>query len=264
MALPLRSKPSVVSLNSRLTPAQTNPTHGQKVTSSNDIKAEHAGPIPKDSLAADSLRSGGSFAEGPNPAGISGATGSGGTFGVVPTAGAKVESHTGKKPETPLGKPDAATKHKAGQVGTTGGGKQTQEAFSAGGIGPHGKRTATSFEHDAAKGSEHSGGSMQQRSAAGSAGLKHGGGEAPLNTGTNSMAFAGSSGGKNEGKVGDSAKNVDWSRIPKDTRTTTDIGSKDDPGRLAEINMHKKTMTHGGDNTGKEDNPYGPLDDENL
>jgi len=55
----------------------TNPTHGAKNTSDpaarNDPKKEFSGTVLKDSLAAESIESGGSFSRG-NPTGIHGAT----------------------------------------------------------------------------------------------------------------------------------------------------------------------------------------------
>ncbi|KAK6513512.1 hypothetical protein TWF281_005135 [Arthrobotrys megalospora] len=51
---------------------KTNPTHGTKTTTSasySDPKREYSGAVTKDSLAAESLRSGGSFSKG-NPTGI--------------------------------------------------------------------------------------------------------------------------------------------------------------------------------------------------
>jgi hypothetical protein len=60
-------------------------------------------------------------------------------------------------------------------------------------------------------------------------------------------------------------EDVDWSKIPKDTKTTTDIGGKDDPGRLAERKMAARAAQHpgGGSNQGGDnENPYENLQDE--
>ncbi|KAK6332847.1 hypothetical protein TWF696_002868 [Orbilia brochopaga] len=55
----------------------TNPTHGTKVTNdpaaADDPKKEYSGTVLKDSLAAESIRAGGSFSKG-NPTGISSTT----------------------------------------------------------------------------------------------------------------------------------------------------------------------------------------------
>lgn len=196
-------------------------------------------------MAAESLRSGGSFASGPNAAGISGATGASGTFTADPEGGSKVSRYEGKKPEAALGKPDAQVKSKAGQVGSV--------------------SRQRGLEKESARGSSHTAGS-QSSQPPDSTGSKHrggGGGEAPLNTGTNPKAFSGM-GAPSEGKVGESAEDVDWSKISKDTNATTNIGGEDDPGRLAEQKMYKKTTTHGGENTGALENSFGQLDEEGI
>lgn len=241
------------------------------------------------------MRSGGDFAKGPNSAGISGSTGSGSTFAADPHGGGKVTTYDGKKPESrtaeALGKPADDVKRKTGQTGTLGGGKQTQQAALGGGIGPHGKGTQTEMEHDSgARGSTHSAGSHGKHTstsdakkkgdagshakshgggggggagAVGGGGSSHGGKEAPLNTSTNPNAFSGL-GVKQTGKVGESAEDVDWSKISKDTNTTTAMGSEEDPAREADLNMRKKAMHLGGDNTGEEGNSFGGLGEESL
>ncbi|KAI5797537.1 hypothetical protein DFH27DRAFT_562816 [Peziza echinospora] len=79
-----------------------NPSHGQKVSrdprSHTDLKHEYAGPIAADSLAAESLRSGGLFAQG-NPADILSVKGAHGTFASHPEATGLhfQEIHPGKK-----------------------------------------------------------------------------------------------------------------------------------------------------------------------
>ena len=230
------------------------------------------------------MRSGGDFAKGPNPAGISGASGSSSTFAADPYYGGKDITYDGKKQETrteqALGKPDDDVKRKAGQTGTLGGGKQRQEAMSAPGegIGPHGRGTKSEAEHDSAKGSTHSAGShtktsdaaknsggsqAQSRGGGGASGSSHGGKEAPLNTATDPKAFSGL-GVKQTGKVGESAEDLDWSKISKDTNTTTEMGGEEDPARLADLNLRMKALHTGGDNTGEEANSFRELGEESL
>jgi len=257
---------------------KTNPSHGKKVTSQHPdhVKAEHAGPVAKDSLAAESMRAGGDFAKVPNPAGISGSSGSGGTFAADPHGGGKVRTYDGKKPETraekALGKPDDDAKRKSGRTGTTGGGKQTQKAASA---SPRaGGGTKTEPEHDdSAKGSAHSAGSQKKRrtsvqadtpkKSGASRTQSHGAHEAPLNTATNPKAFSGL-GVKRTGKVGESAEDVDWSTISKDTNPTTNMGSDEDPARLADLGARKAALHPGGDNTGEEENSFKCLGEKSL
>ncbi|KAF8247873.1 hypothetical protein K440DRAFT_628104 [Wilcoxina mikolae CBS 423.85] len=239
-----------------------NPTKGTKVssTSPSDIKPENPGPIANDSLAADSLRSGGSFASGPNAPGISGgsfasgpnapgisgATGASGTFCADPEGGSKVSRYDGKKPEEALGEPDDRVKSKAGQVRSQGGHERVEDAGG--------------------RGSSHTAGSQSYAAAAAR------GGETQLNTAINPKAFSGmgvpsegKDGVPSEGKVGESAEDVDWSKISKDTNTTTDIGGEDDPGRLAEQKMLKKSVTRGGgENIAGEGNSFAQLDEEEI
>jgi len=204
------------------------------------VKAEHAGPVAKDSLAAESMRAGGDFAKGPNPAGISGASGSSGTFAADPHGGGKVSTYDDVK----------------------------RKSSRAGG------GTKTEPEHDdSAKGSAHSAGSQEKRRTSAQADTSkksgascthsHGAHEAPLNTATNPEAFSGL-GIKRTGKVGESAEDVDWSTISKDTNPTTNMGSDEDPARLADLGARKAALHPGGDNTGEEENSFKVLGEEDL
>ncbi|KAF8545267.1 hypothetical protein BDD12DRAFT_871556 [Trichophaea hybrida] len=216
-----------------------NPTKGTKVSSTSpfDIKPENPGPIAKDSLAADSLRSEGSFASGPNAAGISDATGASGTFCADPEGGSKVSRYDGKKPEEALGEPDDTVKSKAGKVRSQGGHESVEDAGG--------------------RGSSHTAGSQSYAAAVR-------GGETQLNATTNPKAFS-EMGVPSEGKVGESAEDVDWSKISKDTNTITDIGGEKDPGRLAEQKMLKKSVTRGGgENIADEGNSFAQLDEEEI
>lgn len=286
-----------------------NPDKGGKVTSDptsyRDPKAEAAGPVAQDSLAADSMRSGGSFASGPNPAGISGVKGSNSTFAAVPQGDEKVKTFEGKRPDNRDdvdigGRADDKIKSQAGRVGASGGEGMQREQGYMGGEGVIGDKDATGNEMgagtytskerssggssggggggdiDSARGSKHSGGSSgqpqestgsqkegsSQSQSTSSSGGKHYGGETTVNTATNPTHEIFTSGGKKEGKVGDSAEDVDWSKISKDTKTTTDIGSEDDPGRAAEQKLMKQSMSTGYTEDGKV--PKGDNQFENL
>lgn len=60
-------------------------------------------------------------------------------------------------------------------------------------------------------------------------------------------------------------EDVDWSKISKDTKTTTDIGGNDDPGRLAERKMAARaaqTFGGGSNQGGDNENPYENLQDD--
>lgn len=47
-----------------------------------------------------------------------------------------------------------------------------------------------------------------------------------------------------------SSEDVDWSKISTDTRTTTNIGSDEDPGRAAEQKLVGRTLAAGGSSGG--------------
>lgn len=215
-------------------------------------KYENSGPVAKDSLAADSLRAHGSFSAS-NPTGISGSTGSGSTFAVVPEHGEKVRELHSSKPELRddryTGPPhDEAVHAKTGITGASGGGKQAQEAF----LNEGDKRDVRPFDNDeaSARGSRHTGGSdgqtrsgQHQQSESGGERGSDGGREAPLNTSTASGAFRHK--GPQTGKVGDTAEDVDWSSIPTDVNTIPDVGSNDDPGRAAEDHFRQSATRQG-------------------
>lgn len=206
-----------------------NPSHGRKVTTDpacrSDFKREYAGPIASDSLAAESLRSGGHFSEG-NPVGISSVTGSHSTFtGHPEDSGAHFEEikpghkkgdqdhfETGK-----LGGMDEDMKTKAARVGILGG-YQTPEEYTGG---------------------DYSGQDDHPR-----LGLR--GGMAPVDSdnkgesgdkGLSSSKYAPSTTTHAVGTVGNEEvkrrEQPDWSKISKDTTPTTNIGGPDDPGRAA-------------------------------
>jgi hypothetical protein len=159
----------------QLTPPQTNPSQAE-------TKPEPTGPVPQESLAAESLRSGGSFAENVD---ISGVTEPAST----PTARAR---------------PGLESSKYAGEV------------------------TAGASGH----------------------GEGEGGGGAKKGWGSKAEKMK--------------AEDVDWSQISTDTRTTTNIGSEEDPGRMGELHMKKKMNTHGGGGPGDADNMYQTLGGDEM
>lgn len=100
-----------------------------------ETKHEYAGPIASDSLAAESLRSGGQFAKG-NPADISSVTGAHSTFASHPDTGYQEIKPGHKKGDQETfetgraGGMDEDLKTKAARVGTLGGGIQHNEGYS--------------------------------------------------------------------------------------------------------------------------------------
>lgn len=79
----------------------------------------------------------------------------------------------------------------------------------------------------------------------------------------NPKTFSG--GSKTEGKIGSSAEDVDWSKISKDTKTTSGGTSSDDnPSRIAERTMAAKAASKGGDNTGDTENIFESLKEEST
>lgn len=252
-----------------------NPTKGQKVKSvKGEAKREYAGPIASDSLAAESLRSGGHFAEG-NPADISGVSGSRGTFASHPDAsgphyqeipaghkkGDQDVFETGKK-----GGMDEDMKTKAGRVGTLGGGQQTEEGFA--GVDAQGRSTKhpITVQHPV-----HKRGDVEQHKKKGDeehpklglrGGMAPGEGEEEVeasNTseGKRSKKYRGPSKNRPIGVVGPpelaEKEQVDWEKIPKDVEPP--LAGAEDEGGIAPM---RGTI-------GGKPNPYEDLNpDENI
>lgn len=266
------------------TDMQTNPTHGQKVTTDpagrHDPKLENSGPVASDSLAADSLRSGGAFSAG-NPTGISGARGSSGTFAVDPAEGGNVRILHGKKEDILSsgkgGHPDSEVREKAKETPISGGGSQAQGAFNV----SHDElesKDATGRRLGASKNSD--GGLSASKYA-------DGGGVSGDAEGRGSRHTAASGGSGGSGGSGSSSEphakrvvpntarseetleeGLDWSKVSKDTVSTTDIGGPDDPGRVAEKHMAKQVGRKdqglgytGGKMGGDSDNSFDVLND---
>ncbi|KAF8421386.1 hypothetical protein EV426DRAFT_608995 [Tirmania nivea] len=242
-----------------------NPTKGQKVKSvKGEDKHEYAGPIASDSLAAESLRSGGHFAEG-NPAGISGVSGSSSTFAAHPNAsgphyqeipsghkkGDQDVFETGRK-----GGIDNDLKTKAGRVGTVGGGQQTEEGFA--GVDAQGRSTKhpITVQYPVRKRGDveqHRKKSDEEHLQLGFRGCMSAGEceeeeeQSKTSESKRSKKYRGPSHNRSAGVVGQpelaETDQVDWEKIPKDFEPPP-VGTEDDPGRVAELNFAKLATRH--------------------
>jgi len=221
----------------------TNPGKGTKVKSTGgDEKHEYAGPIASDSLAADSLRSGGHFAQG-NPADISSVTGSRGTFASHP------EPSGPHYQEIPAG-------HKKGD-------QDVFETGRAGGVDDDVKIMSGHYAGRRGDVEQHRAGKVDDAEHP-KLGLRGGmapGEEARGQHGLNSSKYAPSTSTHDVGTVGLEAvkqkQTPDWSKISKDFEPTTNIGSDEDPGRLAE-QRSAKMATRQYSGTNKQDQPGEP------
>jgi len=192
-----------------------NPTHGQKVhsTKPGDEKHEASGTVISDSLAAESLRSGGDFSAN-NPTGISGTNANSSTLAQgADTIGVRVLA-----PTTAAAADDA---------------REAEQTFAedTGNVGSKGfKTTGSSVGVTAGKGAQ----------------------EAKRKT---------------DGSTDSRKGEFDTEDGPQEVKDLGEIGSEQDPGRLAEAEMVKKSATIGGvrsagENTGDNENPYEALDAE--
>lgn len=181
-------------------------------------KAEYSGLVANDSLAADSLRSGGPFSKG-NPTGISDVPASKGTFAGNINKDDIADVHYGKANEkVKLGKGEAI--NRIGNVSSVGG-KTMEEAFSGNYEGAG--KTSTTFT----KKSEHRGGR----------GTRHTGGASNAERHAEDLAKTEESRPETQPRQFASLqkKSISPEEISAhDTETTTDIGSEEDPGRSAE------------------------------
>lgn len=253
--------------------AQSNPTHGQKVSTDpsgrRSPKYEHSGPVAKDSLAADSLRAGGSFSAG-GPTGISGSSGSGSTFAADPReGGGNIRTlHGGKEDlEEGLGHADRQVKEK------------TKESGDFSGSGSRGAFNVSAGELESLNAE---GGRIGASSGGGGLGpSKYSGGDSIAEEGRGSRQTAGStttttSGGRDKPikKVPKTTRNeeilepgLDWSEVPKDIETLPEIGSPEDPGRVGEIHLLLRkarrdfALATGIPKGGDSENPYEALSD---
>ncbi|KAI5845107.1 hypothetical protein DFP73DRAFT_548128 [Morchella snyderi] len=223
---------------------KSNPTHGQKVSTDpsgrRSPKYEHSGPVAKDSLAAESLRAGGSFSAG-GPTGISGSSGSGGTFAADPREiGGNVRTlHGGKEDlEEVLGHADRQVREKTKESGDfSGSGSMSSFNMSAGeleSLNPEGGRIGASSRGGGLGASKYSGGDSTAGEGRGSR----------QTAGSTAATTTGGEHGNPSKKVPNTARNqetlepgLDWSKVSKDTTTTADIGSNEDPGRVGESRM---------------------------
>lgn len=226
---------------------QTNPTHGQKVTTDlagrRDPKLENSGPVPGDSLAAESTNHGGAFSAG-NPTGISSARGSSGTFAADPGEGGNVRTIRGKQESTlDAGHPGKEVRESAKETSISGGGSQAQESFN---VSPD-DLESTDATGRKMRASKHAGGG----SGGGGGGLgasKYAGGGGTSEAEGRGSRHTGGSGSNAQPQAKNVVPNtarsqetleegLDWSQVSKDTVPNTDIGGPDDPSRVAERHM---------------------------
>jgi len=277
-----------------------NPSHGQKVSrdprSHTDLKHEYAGPIAADSLAAESLRSGGLFAQG-NPADILSVKGAHGTFASHPEATGlhfqEIQAGHKRSDEDVFetGKPggiDEDFKTKSARVGTLGGANEDIEP-----------PRPTDKKGNYIKRSELARMAAEEREKAGlppdTATKKAGGGQASKaehpklslrgggaededkqnsggsgHQGLSASKYAPSTTTHKVGTVGnDAVKNKeepDWSKVSKDTKSNPDIGGADDPSRDASAQFARAARREVGKSVnqkeGIEKNQYEQLKDD--
>lgn len=218
---------------------QSNPTKGTKNTTDpaakRDRKAEFSGAVTKDSLAAESLRSGGDFSRG-NPTGIIGVTADNSTLNT--TGGGKVREIHGKKSDQVYYGGARADPMNSAEVGESGRGNQANDSFAGDVEGrPIGEVLGGSEGGGAGRSSQttHSG-SDTGRESTRDDDWRHGGGRGG-GGGRGSQQSAGS------GPIGEGNRVVpntaldeqvnepglDWSKISKDTKPATDTGSEKGP-----------------------------------
>lgn len=213
-------------------------------------KHEYAGPIASDSLAAESLRSGGHFAQG-NPADISSVSGSKGTFASRPDPngphfqeilpghkkGDQDIFETGK-----AGGIDDDLKTKMGRVGTLNAGSAA-ESFSGRDAQGNDNTNPASVQHPIGKRGDIEQHRKERVDSDEHPRLGLRGGMAPSENeeerrgNLKSFKYAPSTSTHETGTVGPKAvkqqQTPDWSKVSKDFDPTTNFGSNDDPGRVA-------------------------------
>ncbi|KAI9786693.1 MAG: hypothetical protein M1816_007834 [Peltula sp. TS41687] len=229
----------------------TNPSHGTKVHGPNNqhIIREGAGPVTADSLAAESVRSGGGFAENRDsePLKVKGANS---TFNTTDTSAADELSPARDAAQRPGGSEEAlsglgkgyvagAGAEKGGSGIGSGGVEEDNERHGGQGISEHG--TTTTAEREGGGAGHEAGGTHTtgQQHHGHDAGKKHhtSGGDTSTHQAEAAPTYVKADvldpplhqkpKGRNltEGGIEDDAPNASF---------TAEIGSEDDPGRLAE------------------------------
>jgi len=206
---------------------QSNPTKGAKNTTDpaakRDRKAEFSGAVTKDSLAAESLRSGGDFSKG-NPTGIIGVTADNSTLNT--TGGGRVREIHGKKSDEERYGGARFDPMKSAEAGVSGGGNQANDSFACR------SSQATHGGSDAGRGSRRDDGG------------RHGGGGRGGGEGRGSRQSAGSrpTGGMPNTTLDEQVNEpgLDWSKISKDTKPAADISSEEGPEQVAEHDLAKQ------------------------
>merc|ERR1712113_138921 len=272
-----------------------NPSHGQKVSSDplahTDLKHEYAGPIAYDSLAAESLRAGGLFSQG-NPADIFSVKGAQGTFASHPKAtglhyqeiqaghkrGDQEVFETGK-----AGGIDEDFKTKSARVGTLSGGNEPMEpprpTDKKGNYIRRSELARMEAEQKAAQQSEKQGGEHKAGKEehpklslrGGAAGDEDQHRRRSAHHALPASRYAPSTTSHETGTVGNDAvkskETPDWSKVPKDTMPTANIGGQDDPSRDASAYLARAARKQVGksvhDKEGEVNkNPYEGLKDD--
>jgi len=186
-------------------------SYGTKVTDPNAIVKESAGPVASDSLAAESTRSGGGFAEnrGGEPLGVSG---SNSTFANTNTSGA-TRLDPASDAEARQAQEDWAEEKKLGSAGT----------------------------YPDALGGQAKGLAVENTQRSGTGGSNSG-------NGATAPSYVSSQYIKDDKPKGQNLTEGGFdSNDSKNASFTTDIGSKNDPGRLAEQKFQRENMQNAGD-----------------
>ncbi|CUS10306.1 unnamed protein product [Tuber aestivum] len=229
---------------------KSNPTKGTKNTTDpaakGDQKAEFSGAVTTDSLAAESLRSGGDFSRG-NPTGIIGITADNSTLNTTISGGKVCEIRGNWSGEERYAEAGVDRK-KFAEVGASGGGSQADDPIdedfggrpvreplrrNAGGSAGRSSRTPHGGS-GAGRGFTKAGdGRHSDSGGEGGKGSKQSAGSGP--TGEVSRAVPNTVLGEQVKEPG-----LDWSKIPKDIKPLTGAGSGEDPGRVAENRLVKQ------------------------
>ncbi|RPA93769.1 hypothetical protein L873DRAFT_1497116 [Choiromyces venosus 120613-1] len=233
---------------------QSNPTKGTKnttdPTAKRDHKAEFSGAVTKDSLAAESFRSGGDFSRG-NPTGVMGVTADDSTLNT--SGSGKVREIRGKKSDKERYDEARVDPKKSAEAGASGGGNQASDSFA---VDPEGRPTRGVLDRSAGDSAGRSSQTTSQtthgRSDTGRESTRdddgrHGGGRGGEGRGSKQSAGSGPTGEVNRAVPNtalDEQVNepgLDWSKTLKDTKSATDIGSEEDPGRIVGNHLVKQT-----------------------
>ena len=202
-------------------------------------KAEPTGPIASDSLAAESMETGGDFASNNPSAAVSSQKGSSSTFNNTDTSGARTLDPAGDATQRDMSGAEKAASTTKGQQGPKypeGAGGQGSEEGKSGartGTGIQGQHTESSTSDDKPS-SSGSGTSSSGRNA----------NQAPAS------ATSGAGNLHTKDHLKPKGKNITEGGFSEDLENasmTGDIGGENDPGRLAERTFQKRDADTAGD-----------------